>query len=434
MTQYKRIINVGLLGLGTVGTGVAKHLQKEASKALGIQLKSVAVANLKKSREVTVPHITTDTNEILNDPQIDIVIELIGGVSPAKEYTERAIKNKKSVVTANKAVVARHAKELFPLAQKFKVDLAFEAAVGGGIPIIQIFRGLRGEKITKVMAILNGTTNYILTKMTHGLTFEKALHSAQKNGFAEANHLLDTGGFDPRDKLSILAMLLYNTHVLPEKIHCEGITNITPIDFDFAERYGEFEGGVSYAIKLLAIAEKANGILHLRVHPALIRKTHPLASVTDEFNGIYFEGELCGAQLHTGRGAGRLATASAVIADTLRVANNIRRGTPGLLPTLDAKVHLGDSCELVKPGYLRMDLLNTPGSGAEMFGILAKHKLNVGTMIQSHAYIYHVKGLEIAPVITNIDMASQNVMKAAIKDLEKSKRIRGKPVFIRFEE
>lgn len=429
-----KTVNVGLIGLGTVGTGVAQHFLSGAGKQFGVTLKTVAVSNPQKHREIKIPNITNDVNKILNDPDIDIVIELIGGIDPAKEYITKALQNKKSVITANKALLAKHAKELFSLAQENNVDLAFEASVGGGIPIVQIFRGLRGEKINKVMAILNGTTNYILTKMTQGLTFEKALHHAQNNGFAEKNHILDTGGFDARDKLSILAMLLYNTHVKPEEIHCEGITNITPIDFDFASRYGEFEGGVSYAIKLLAIAEKENGILYLRVHPALIRKTHPLANVTDEFNAIYFEGELSGPQLHTGRGAGRNATASAIFADILRVANNIRRGTPGPLPTLDEKVSLGDSCKLVKPGYLRMDLLNEPGSGAEMFEILAKHKLNVGTMIQNHNYSYHVKGKEISPVITNIDTASENVMKAAIKDLQKSKRVRGKPVFIRFEE
>ncbi len=429
----EKTLTIGLLGLGTIGAGVAQHIQK-VGKQFGITLKSIGVANIKKSREIKGIHITTDIQSILKDPEIAIIIEVIGGIEPARSYIEKALQHKKSVITANKAVIATHAKTLFTLARNNNVDLAFEASVGGGIPIIQILRGLRGEKITKVMAILNGTTNYILTKMSKGLTFEKALHDAQKNGFAEANHILDTGGFDARDKLSILAMLLYNTHVMPENIHCEGITNITPIDFDFAERYGEFEGGVRYAIKLLAIAEKVNGILHLRVHPALIRKTQPLAYVSDEFNGIYFEGELSGSQLHTGRGAGRNATTSAVFADILHVTNNIRRGTPGLLPTLDGKVRLGNSCDLVKPGYLRMNLLNEPGSGAEMFGILAKHKLNVGTMIQNHAYTYRVGGKEISPVITNIDMASENAMKAAIKDLEKSKRVRGKPVFIRFEE
>ncbi len=430
--QTQKTITIGLLGLGTVGTGVAEHLQRKG-KQFNLRLKSIAVKTAKKQRGMEVT-ITTDVKSILDDPEIDLVIELIGGIEPARSFIEKALQNKKSVITANKALLAQHAKELFSLAQQSNVDLAFEASVAGGIPIVQILRGLRGENISKVMGIVNGTTNYMLTKMVNGLTFEKALLDAQKNGFAEANHILDTGGFDARDKLSILAMLLYNTHVLPEQIHCEGITNITPIDFDFAERYGEFEGGVSYTIKLLAIAEKENDLLHLRIHPGLIRKTHPLASVTDEFNGIYFEGELSGPQLHTGRGAGRLATTSAVFVDILRVANNIRRGTPGLLPTLDAKVTRGNVCGLVKPGYLRMDLLNEPGSGAEMFEILAKHQLNVGNMIQNHKYSYHVKGKEFTPVITNIDMASENDMKNTIKDLEKSKRVRGKPAFIRFEE
>lgn len=427
-----KTITIGLLGLGTVGFGVAEHLQK-VGKQYNLCLKSIAVGT-KKPRTIKGVTITTDVKNILDDPEIDIVIELIGGIEPARSYVEKALQNKKSVITANKALLALHALELFSLAQQNNVDLAFEASVAGGIPIVQILRGMRGENINKVMGIVNGTTNYILTKMSQGLTFEKALHDAQKNGFAEKNHILDTGGFDARDKLSILTMLLYNTHILPEQIHCDGITNITPIDLDFANRYGEFEGGVSYTIKLLAIAEKENGTLYLRVHPTLIRKTHQLANVTNEFNGIYFEGELSGPQLHTGRGAGRLATTSAVFADILRIANNIRRGTPGLLPTLDANVTLGNSCDLVKPGYLRMDLLNEPGSGAEMFSILARHKLNVGNMIESHKYSYHIGGKEFVPVITNLDRASENTIKAAITDLQKSKRVRGKPVFIRFEE
>lgn len=422
-----RTINVGLIGLGTVGAGVAQYFQNGAGKPYGITLKTIAVLNPQKHRDIKITNLTKDVNKIIDDPDIDIVIELIGGIDKAKEYIEKALKNKKSVVTANKALLARHAKELFSLARQSNVDLAFEASVGGGIPIVQIFRGFRGEKITKVMAILNGTTNYILSKMNDGLTFEKALHNAQKNGFAEKNHILDTGGFDARDKLSILTMLLYNAHILPEQIHCDGIANITPIDLDFAR-------DINYTIKLLAIAEKENGTLYLRVHPALIRKTQSLASVSDEFNGVYFEGGLAGPQLHTGRGAGRNATTSAVIADVLRVANNVRRGTPGLLPTLDAKASLSNSCDLVKPGYLRMDLLNEPGSGAEMFEILARHKLNVGNMIQNHKYSYRVKGREFVPVITNLDRASENTIKAAISDLQKSKRVRGKPVFIRFEE
>lgn len=426
-------INIGLFGLGNIGAGVAGHIQK-VGKQYNLKLKTVVVSDIKKHRSITGVSISIDPKTILNNPEIDLVIELIGGIEPARSIIEKALQNNKSVITANKAVIARHAKELFSLAQKHNVDLAFEASVAGGIPIVQIFRRMRGEQINKVMGIVNGTTNYILTKMSEGLNFEKALHEAQKNGFAEKNHILDTGGFDARDKLSILAMLLYNAHILPEQIHCDGITNITSIDLDFANRYGEFEGNVSYTIKLLAIAEKVNNILYLRVHPTLIRKTHQLASVANEFNAIYFEGELAGSQLHTGKGAGRNATTSAVIADVLRVANNIRRGTPGLLPTLDTKITLGNSCDLVKPGYLRMDLLNEPGSAAEMFGILAKHKLNVENMIQNHKYSYHVLGKEFSPVITNIDQACENTIKAAIKDLQKSKRVRGKPVFIRFEE
>lgn len=427
-------INVGLLGLGTVGSGVFEHFQKGAGRPFGIQLKTIAVANPQKHRDVKVVKLEKDVNKILNDPEIDIVIELIGGINPAKEYIKKGLQNKKSVVTANKAVLAQHAKELFNLARKNGVDLGFEASVGGGIPIIQILRGLRGEKITKIMGILNGTTNYILTKMEEGLTFEKALRDAQNKGFAEKDHILDTGGFDARDKLAILAMLVYNAEVSPESIHTEGITNITPVDLDFAKRYGEFEGNTAYTVKLLAIADNGEDKVNLRVHPTLIPITHPLASVRDEMNAVYFEGELSGPQLHTGRGAGRKATTSAVFADIVRIALNIRRGTPAYLPALDANIRFDNGEELKRPGYIRIDLLNQPGSGAEMFSIFAKHKLNVRNTIQRHKYSYQHGGKEFMPDITNIDPASEIVMKLALSDLQKSKRVRGEPVFIRFEE
>ncbi len=427
-----RIINVGLIGLGTVGTGVAQHLEKRG-KQFGMQLKTIAVANKKKSRDTKIP-LTTNVDAIINDPAIDIVVELIGGIQEAKDYIVKALKNKKSVVTANKAVLARYTKEIFSTARENSVDVAFEASVGGGIPIIQILRSLRGEKITKIMGILNGTTNYILTCMEEGLTFEKALNAAQKNGFAEKNHILDTGGFDARDKLAILAMLVYNTQINPDEIHCEGITNITPIDLDFAKRYGEFEGNTGYTIKLLAIADNGNDTVHLRVHPALIPSTHPLASVKNEVNAVYFEGELAGPQLHTGRGAGRLATTSAVFADIIRVAQNIRRHTTEDLPTLDGKTAFDDANELERPGYIRTHLLDEPGSGAEAYSILAKHGLNIGNSVQSLKYEQRVRGKLFVPDIVTVRAVSENRMKKVLNDLRRSKRVIGKPIFIRFEE
>lgn len=426
-----RQINVGLLGLGTVGGGVAAHFEKGKAKTFGVNLKKIAVSSLKKKRDIKTP-ITTNVSEILNDPEIDIVVELIGGTTTAKDYIVKALENKKSIVTANKAVIAKFAKELFPLARRQKVDLAFEASVGGGIPIIEIIKGLRGERINKIMGILNGTTNYILTKMGQGASFEVALKDAQEKGFAEQNHILDTGGFDARDKISILSMLAYNVYVNPEDIFCEGITHVEQVDFDFASRYGEFEGDTAYVIKLLGISEIVNDKLYLSVNPTLIKKTHPLANIENEFNAVFLEGELAGSQLHSGKGAGRNATASAVFSDILRVAENIRSNRTDDLPIFDSSIKLGDFNTLEKPGYIRMNLLDKVGSGAEAFSILARHKLSVGNSLQSHKFAKVIKGNTFVPDINTIFKVSQNSLEKALLDLEKSKKVNGKPIFMRF--
>ncbi|MDI6721699.1 MAG: homoserine dehydrogenase, partial [Candidatus Aenigmarchaeota archaeon] len=260
---------------------------------------------------------------------------------------------------ANKAVVSRHMKELFGAARGNYADVAFEASVGGGIPIVRTLRGYRGDNINKMSGILNGTTNYILSRMEEGMDFKAALKLAQENGFAEANHELDTGGYDARDKLAILASLAYNTQVNPEEIYCEGITDITPIDMDFADKYGTEEGGAGYSVKLLATANYNDG-LELHVYPTLLNKKHPLASVRDEFNSVYIEGELCGPQMFYGRGAGRGATTSAVISDILHVADNIRNGVVDELPALDSKIKFVNIRDIKRRGYVRVDLKHIP--------------------------------------------------------------------------
>lgn len=425
----EKVIHVGLIGFGTVGKGVVRYFLEENGKKFGINLKKVAVSNLKKKRDIAFPHLTDNPQEILTDPEIDVVVELIGGIHPAKEIITSALKNGKSVVSANKALLATHAKELFTLARKNTVDLAYEASVAGGIPIIRILRGLRGEKIDKMMAILNGTTNYILTQMEEGMEFSEALKIAQEKGFAEANHILDTGGFDTRDKLTLLASLIHNTEIKPKDIYCKGITEISPIDIEFAKTYGE----KGYAIKLLAIAERVNGSLHLKVEPMLIRKDHPLASVKNEFNAVYIEGRLAGEQMYTGRGAGTNATTSAVISDIIRVAKNIAQNTTDDLPTLDANIKTSKIDNHKMAGYIRMNLKHIPGSLHAVTGILAKHKLNVNDSLQRRAFGQEKKGQTFIPDIVTIEEIEQKVISKALKELGKSNRVDGPPFFLPFE-
>lgn len=427
-------INVGLIGMGTVGTGVVEFFKKGGGKPFNVVLKKVAVRDLKKPRQVKFAAVTNKPQEIIEDKEIDIVVELIGGEHPAKDYITQAINNKKCVVTANKFVIARFGKELFSLAKKNNVDLGFEASVAGGIPIIRILNGLSGEKINKIVGILNGTTNYILTRMEEGQSFEEALSLAQKNGFAEANHILDTGGFDARDKLSILSSIVFNTPIYPEKISCEGITHINSVDFDFASKYEAEEGKPGYAIKLLASAIRHNGYVELHVYPALLRKDHPLASVRDEYNAIYIEGELTGPQVYEGRGAGRKATTSAVISDILRIAKNIRKGVTDELPTLDETVKLIPTKDVKRKGYLRVSLKHIPGSVAEVFTILGTHNVNVADSLQQKAYGEKVNGKVFIPDIITTEILEYKNIEQALKKIEKSNRIYGKPVYMRFED
>lgn len=425
----RRPINVGLIGFGTVGTGVVRYFNEGNANRHGVNLARVAVRDSSKPRSVRFASLTANAADIINDPNIDIVVELMGGVGRAKDYMFDAIDHGKSVVTANKAVMSRFMKELFDAARSQSVDLAFAAAVGGGIPIIETFNRYRGDQINRVMAIINGTTNYILTKMEDGAEFDSALADAQDKGYAEKpNHILDTGGFDSRDKLAVLAALAFNTQVDVEGIPCRGITDITSVDIDFAREYG-------YAIKLLAIAQRHDGgKVELRVHPALIKKEHPLASIRDEFNALYVESKWAGPQTFTGRGAGTDPTAIAVVSDILHIAENIRKGTSDELPTLDAKVKFVDPDNIRRRGYMRVNLKDVPGSLHEVTGILYRHGLNLKNSIQRESFAQSVNGHQYIPDIITVDSVPQKVIEAALKDMQRSKSVYGAPFFLSFED
>ncbi|MEB3282023.1 MAG: homoserine dehydrogenase [Lyngbya sp.] len=319
-------LKIGLLGLGTVGTGTAEILLDTNGRhplLQGLSLHRVGVRSLSKSRQVELPSaiLTTDLEGIVTDPEVDIVVELIGGLEPARSLILKAISQGKHVVTANKAVISRYADEIFTAANEKGVYVMLEAAVGGGIPVIQpLKQSLGANRIHRIMGIVNGTTNYILTRMQQeGADFAEVLAQAQQLGYAEADPTADVDGLDAADKIAILASLAFGGRIKLSEVYCEGIRHINATDISYAERLG-------FVIKLLAIASRdakatpENDLLSIRVHPTLLPKAHPLASINDVYNAILIEGEPIGQVMFFGRGAGAGPTASAVVSDILNIA------------------------------------------------------------------------------------------------------------------
>lgn len=320
----KKTIKIGILGLGTVGTGVAKIIQKnqaDIAQRVGanIEIAKALVRNLDKERILPKELLTTDANEILDDPSIDIIVELLGGEHPSREYMIRALENGKHLVTANKDVIAKYGKELFDIAEKNNLDVMFEASVAGGIPIIHPLKDcLIGNKIQEIMGIINGTTNYMLTKMTQdNVDYQTVLAEAQAKGYAEADPTADVGGLDAARKIAILASIAYNSRITVNDVYVEGITKISPEDIANARELG-------YIIKLLGIAKETESGVEVRVHPTFIPMSHPMASVNDVFNAIFVTGDAVGDAMFYGRGAGELPTASAVLGDIMEVTRNIQ--------------------------------------------------------------------------------------------------------------
>ncbi len=317
----KKSINVGIIGFGTVGTGTARILIENADiirRRLGapVVLKKISDLDVKRDRGIALKgvQLTTNAQDIFADPEIDVVVELIGGYKPAKEFILEAIKNKKHVVTANKALLAVHGEEIYAAAEKSGVTLGFEASVAGGIPILAAVRnGLAANHIKSIYGIVNGTCNYILTLMTNaGRKFEDVLKEAQSMGYAEADPTFDIEGIDSAHKLAVLTMLAYGTPVKFDDIYTEGISKITPIDIDFAKELG-------YKIKLLAITKMVNGEVEARVHPTMLPEEYPIATVDGVFNALSIVGDAVGSTMFYGRGAGDMPTGSAVVSDIIDI-------------------------------------------------------------------------------------------------------------------
>ncbi len=374
------MLNVGVIGVGTVGTAVVDILSNSAdiiSARSGeeIVVKRGVVHNLNKDRGVSIP-LSTDPMDIVNDPDIDIVVELMGGVDEAFEVVKAALQKGKAVVTANKALLAYHRYEL----QELAGDIAFEyeASVAGGIPIINALRdGLSANHIQSIKGIMNGTCNYMLTKMMNeGVDYAPILQEAQDLGYAEADPSFDVGGFDAAHKLLILASIAYGIDAKPEDILIEGIENITQEDISFAKEFG-------YAIKLLTIAKKTGDEVELRTHAALVKKSEMIAKIDGVMNGVSVVGDRVGETLYYGPGAGGNATASAVVANIVDIARR-GKGSPmlGFTTSLEQGLRLKSKDEIVSKYYLRMGVEDKPGVLASVTKLFADHNISIETMLQ----------------------------------------------------
>lgn len=427
-------IGIGLLGFGTVGAGVVEGLQKNGdllAERIGVRLvlRRIADLDLERDRGVKVAPgtLTRDAAGVIADPGVDVIVELIGGTTIARQFILQALRLGKPVVTANKALLAEHGEEIFSAASQHGAEVWFEASVAGGVPIIRALReGLVANRIDRVYGILNGTCNYILTRMEREqMTFEHALKEAQAAGFAEADPGLDIDGIDTAHKAAILASLAYGVPVPMSRLQVEGIRGLSKIDMEYAR-------GLGYGIKLLAVIKQSEGAIEVRVHPALVPASHMIASVSGVFNAVLVEGDIVGQTAYYGRGAGRLPTASAVISDLAEVARRLAggagrpvagaaRGTPG--------VAYRDKGDIVSRYYLRFSLLDKPGILGQVTTILGQHGISIASVLQKEMHAgRHV------PVVIVTDRAREMAFEGALRTLDGMEGVGGRTVRLRIED
>jgi len=436
MTKSARI-NIGLLGCGTVGAGVAKLLienKQLLADRVGadLNLKWVADIDIETDRGVQLPAgaLITDAHKVVDDPDTDIIIEMIGGEGIAKDLILKAIANGKHVVTANKALLAARGNELFAAAAQKGVDLAFEASVGGCMPTIKTIReSLVGNHIKAMTGILNGTCNYILSKITdEGITFKEALDQAQKQGYAEADPTLDIEGFDTAHKVAILAALAYGMKINLDDVYIEGISRITPLDIAFAEQFG-------YRIKLLAISKFVDDRVEARVHPTMIPFDNLLAQINGTVNAVTISGDAVGDILLYGHGAGMMPTASAVISDIVDIARNILCGTARRVPPLSYQrenirnIAILPIDDLVTHYYFRFSALDRPGVLSTISGILGKYNISIQSV--------HQKGRKTngsVPVVMLSHLVKEADVKQALSEISALDVVSDGPVLIRIED
>ncbi len=431
----KKTITLGLVGFGTIGTGVVKTLIQNKpliEKRVGAQLVLKWIADLDTSRDrgvdVSQSTLTTDGMQVVNDPDVDIVIELAGGCTFARDLILKSLKNGKSVVTANKALLAEHGKEIFDAEESSSGVIGFEASVAGGIPVIKAQReGLAANNIVSIYGIINGTANYILTKMSkEKISFEEALSDAQKLGYAEADPSFDVDGVDSAHKLLLLGSLASETIFSMDQIYIEGIRHITERDIEYA---AEFD----YVIKLLAIYKQKSGMVQLRVHPTLLPSTNLLSSVMDSFNAVSFRGDIVGTNMYYGRGAGEMPTASAVVADIIDIGRALVQGTirnrNDFHTTSGNNLTVQNMDDIETRYYIRFSVIDQPGILAQIAGILGKYNISISDVYQKER-----SAGEAVPLIMITHKAKEHDVRCALSEIENLEIIKADTVFIRMEE
>jgi len=434
-------VNLGIVGGGTVGGGVFQAIQRNGelmASRLGIWLNvaRMAVRDVHKKRAVKIPKtiLTTDWQSVVSHPDINLIVELMGGTSTAREVVLQALKLGKPVVTANKALLSAHGEELFAAAQKTGTNLYYEASVAGGIPIIKVLReGLIGNRITRLYGIVNGTCNYILTRMKlEGADLPQVLADAQRLGYAETEPSLDIDGHDAMHKIGILASLAHGFWVNPKEIHVEGIRGITALDIQFA-------GQLGYTIKLLGIVKRNDSApngrtcppIQVSVYPTLIPNIHVLASVNHVFNAVYVRGDIVGDTLYYGRGAGQDATASAVLSDLADAALDLKHETRSRIPPFVPHERRGAVLpieQVISRYYVRLSVVDRPGTLARIAAIFAKAKIGISSVIQPEGH----EG-DSVPLILMIHDASNAAMAKAMDKIGRLPVVKEKPVMLRVE-
>lgn len=435
--MMKNNIGIGLIGLGTVGSGVADILRRNRDlikRRLGVPVEIVKI--VRRDPHKPLPSglspevITTDIREIIENPDVDIVVEVMGGLEPAKSHILNAIEGGKHVVTANKALLALSGEELYRAASRRSVDLYFEGSVCAGIPVIKALReGLAGNRIESIYGIVNGTSNFIITKMTHeGKEFKDALRETQGLGYAEADPTFDIEGIDAAHKLAILVNIAFGTPVDFKDIYTEGIADILPMDINYAKE-------LNYRVKLLAIAKMKDSSIEARVHPTLVPSSHLIATVAGVFNAIYITGDAVGPTLFYGRGAGDLPTGSAVVGDIIDVARNILNGGNGRVPPASFKeenripLRILSMDDIVAMYYFRFTVLDMPGVLSRISGILGEHKISIASVIQKG----RKEGGNVPLVMMTHEAVERNV-KSALQEINRLPVVSEKTVMIRVEE
>lgn len=427
-------INAGLIGFGNVGSGVIKILRERKSFlaeriGLEINIKKICDKDTSSKRNVSVDKglLTKDAREIIDDPQIDILIELMGGIQPAKQYITEALKKGKNIVTANKALLAEEGQELFALAADRGKNIYFEASVGAGIPIIKSLReGLVANRFNSIFGIVNGTSNFVLSRMSgNNCTFSQALNEAKMKGFAEKDPSLDMEGIDSAHKLILLTYICFGRFVNLNNVFVEGISRISLADVNYAKELG-------FEIKLLAIAKKEGSDLEVRVHPTLLPKKHLLSSVGGVDNAIYVSSDLAGNLLFYGPGAGQSCAASAVVADLVDLSHNIKAGLfrPTLNIVQDKEIkRVRKTDEFESKYYIRFMALDQPGVLAKISGVLAKFGISIASVTQVER-----RKAQIVPIVMLIHLAKEKNVHSALSGIDRLGLIKEKSVAIRIEE